>query len=229
LNYEQGLVVARETTYHATTRDSARDANLTRMSGLIDRIQDRTARTDERPRVLDVDEAEADAVIDALSSETRRAVFRTLFDDPGTASDVADRLDTSVQNVHYHLSTLTEAELVEAVDTRYSEKGNEMTVYGPASDPIVFVGNRDIGPHVRRSLTDVVAGLGVLGLASVLVQWGAKRLVAPAATGIGVVEPASRSAADSTLATLVFTAAEPGVLFFLGCLAVFGLVAYVRE
>ncbi|RYJ15183.1 ArsR family transcriptional regulator [Halogeometricum borinquense] len=199
------------------------------MSGIIDSIQERTTRTDEQPRVLDVDDAEADAVIDALSSDTRRAVFRSLFDEPGTASDVADRLDTSVQNVHYHLSTLTDAELVESVDTRYSEKGNEMTVYGPANDPIVFVGNRDISPHVRQSLTDIVAGLGVLGLGSLLVQWGAKRLVAPAARGIGVVEPASRSAADSTLANLVFAVAEPGVLFFLGCLVVFGLVAYVRQ
>jgi DNA-binding transcriptional ArsR family regulator len=199
------------------------------MSGLIDRIQDRTARTDERPRVLDVDEEEADTVIDALSSDTRRAVLGSLFDEPGTASDVADRLDASVQNVHYHLSTLTDAGLVEGVATRYSEKGNEMTVYGPANDPIVFVGNRDIGPRVRRSLADVVAGLGVLSLSSVLVQWGAKRLVAPEATGVGVVEPASRTAPDSTLAHVVFAAVEPGVLFFVGCVLVFGLVAYATR
>ncbi|RDI72410.1 ArsR/SmtB family transcription factor [Halopelagius longus] len=200
------------------------------MSGLIDRIQDRTARTDERPRVLDVGDEEADAVIRALSSDTRREVFRTLFDDPGTASEIADRLDTSVQNVHYHLSSLTDAGLVEGVDTRYSEKGNEMVVYGPANDPIVFVGNRDIGPSVRRSLVDVVAGLGVLGLASAFVQWGAERLAGRTTTGVGVVEPASRApTADPSLPSLLFSTVEPGLLFFAGCLLVLALVAALRR
>ncbi|GGO01619.1 MULTISPECIES: ArsR/SmtB family transcription factor [Haloarcula] len=200
------------------------------MSGLIDRIQERTGSPDERPRVLDVDEADTDEVLDALSSDTARALFRTLFDQPGTASEIARRCDTSVQNVHYHISNLEAAGLVESIDTVYSEKGNEMTVYGPASDPIVLVGNRDLRPRLQQSLTDVVAGLGLLGLASLFVQWGAERLANPAG-GNGVLGPASPNAPQTdpagSLAWFVFEVAEPGLLFFCGCLVVLAVVALV--
>ena len=201
------------------------------MPGLIDQIQQRTAAPDETPRVLDVDERAADEVLDALASDTGRALFRTLFDQPGTPSEIADRCDTSVQNAHYHVTNLREAGLIEPIETVYSEKGNEMTVYGPASDPIVFVGDGDLRPRLQQSLTDVVAGLGLLGLASLFVQWGAKRLANPATNG--VLGPASPTAASpdpgGSLAWLVFEVFEPGLLFFCGCLAVLGLAVTVAR
>ncbi|WP_267643582.1 ArsR/SmtB family transcription factor [Haloarchaeobius amylolyticus] len=202
------------------------------MSGLIDRIQDRTATADERMRVLGMAEADTDEVLDALSSETGRTTFRTLFDEPGTASELADRLDTSVQNVHYHLTNLQDADLVEPIDTIYSEKGNEMTVYGPANDPLVFVGDDDRRSVVETSLTQVVGGLGLLAAGSLLVQWGAERLVregtAGGATG-GPAGPAGEAApslfADGSLGYLVFEVFEPGLLFFASCLIVAAVVA----
>jgi len=198
------------------------------MSGLIDRIQERTGSPDERPRVLDVDDADTDEVLDALSSETGRELYRTLFDEPGTASEIATRCDTTVQNVHYHVSNLQEAGLIEPIETVYSEKGNEMTVYGPASDPLVLVGNRSLHADVQQSLTDVVAGIGLLGVASLFVQWGAKRLAAPTA-GSETFGPASPTAPSTTptgsVACLVFDVLEPGLLFFCGCLALVGVVA----
>ncbi|WP_276271126.1 ArsR/SmtB family transcription factor [Haloarcula litorea] len=200
------------------------------MSGLIDRLQERTASPDERPRVLDVDEQDTDEVLDALASDTGRELYRALFDQPGTASEIADRCDTSVQNVHYHVSNLEAAGLIEPIDTVYSEKGNEMTVYGPASDPLVFVGNHDLRPRVQQSISDVVAGLGILGVASLLVQWGAEQLARPALDS-GALGPASPTApaADptGTLAWFVFEVAEPGLLFFCGCLLVLGVAATV--
>ena len=201
------------------------------MSGLIDRIQERTARPDERPRVLDVAGAESDEVLDALAPDTRRALYRTLFAQPGTPSEIARRVDTSVQNVHYHLESLEEADLIESIGTRYSEKGNEMTVYGPASDPLVFVGDREKRPHVQRSLSDVLAGLGVLGVASLLVQWGAERLAGPR-PGASVVGPASQNGAVApreALAWTVFEVVEPGVLFFFTCLLVVAVAALLME
>ncbi|MFC6794449.1 hypothetical protein ACFQFH_08985 [Halobaculum halobium] len=50
---------------------------------------------------------------------------------------MADAADTSVQNVRHHVSKLVDTGLVEATDTRYSVKGREMTVYGPADDRVV--------------------------------------------------------------------------------------------
>lgn len=178
--------------------------------------------------MLDVDDADTDAVLDALSSETGRSLYRTLFEQPGTASELADRCDTSVQNVHYHVSNLRDAELIEPIETVYSEKGNEMTVYGPASDPLVLVGNGGIRSQVQQSLTDVVAGLGLLGVASLFVQWGAERLANPVARS-GTLGPASPNApqpgAPGSLAFFVFEVVEPGVLFFALCLALVGAIA----
>lgn len=200
------------------------------MSSMIERLQDRSASSDERLRVLDVAGEETDEVLDALSSETSRAMYRTLFEAPATPSEIADRVDTSVQNVNYHVTNLQAAGLVEPIDTRYSQKGNEMTVYGPATDPLVLVGNRDIRSRVQRSLSDVVAGLAVLGLASLFVQWGAERLV-DSPSGAGAVGPASPGGAATprTLTWLVFEVLEPGLVFFVGCLLVLAVVVLVTD
>ena len=163
------------------------------MSSLIEKIQERTGTADESPRVLGVADNETDDVLDALASDTSRSLFRTLYDEPGTPSEIADRCDTSVQNVHYHVSNLEDAELIEPVETVYSSKGNEMTVYGPASDPIVLVGDHDMEPRIQQSLANVVAGVGLIGFASLFVQWGAEKLANSTAGG-GVLAPASPNA-----------------------------------
>lgn len=200
------------------------------MSGLIDRIQGPTADTDERLRVLNVDDAATDEVLDALSSETARELYRALFEEPASPSEIGDRIDTSVQNVIYHLRNLEEAGLVEEVGTRYSEKGNEMSVYGPATDPLVLVGNRDLRSGIERSLTDVLAGLGLLGLASLLVQWGAERLASPERSGssaVGPTAPTATGGGRDPLTRLVFQILEPGLIFFFGSLALIAVLVLV--
>jgi len=199
------------------------------MSGFIERLQGSTAAPDEQPRVLDIHEADTDDVIESLSSETRRAMLRTLFEEPGTPSEIAERAGTSVQNVHYHLKNLSAAGLVEPIDTRYSEKGQEMTVYGPASDPIVFVGDADARPDVERSVRRVVSGVALVGVASLFVQWGAERIARPALKS-GTAGPASQNAPTAppgTLTWLVFDVVEPGLVFFVCCLVVAALALFL--
>lgn len=89
------------------------------------------------PRVVSIGEG-ADSVVEALRSTTARNVLRALYDEPTVASTLADRVETSAQNVHYHLAKLREADLVEVVGTWYSAKGVEMDVYAPAGDPLVL-------------------------------------------------------------------------------------------
>jgi predicted transcriptional regulator len=87
---------------------------------------------------------DAGAVIDALASGTARSILATLYEQPRPASEIATAVDTSTQNVNYHLRKLNEADLVEVVDTWYSSKGAEMDVYAPTADPLcVFVGDPD--------------------------------------------------------------------------------------
>jgi DNA-binding transcriptional ArsR family regulator len=193
------------------------------MSSPLTRLGDRVRSPDASPAVVDVSDDDAGALVDALGSETARALFSALHDDPAPPSELARELDTSVQNVHYHLSKLRAAGVVESVGTRLSEKGNEMTVYGPAADPIVLVGDasRDRRDDLRRAVSEWAAGVAVLGLVSLAVQVAAERLLGAAASS--AFEPASLGVADSAVLRGILLAAEPGVLFFLGGLAVFAV------
>ncbi len=86
-------------------------------------------------------------------------------------SELAAEIDTSLQNVQYHLGNLSEAGLIEVADTRYSEKGREMNVYTPADRALVVVaGREDETKGLKGALTRLIGGVGVLGFASLLVQ-----------------------------------------------------------
>ncbi|WP_380675125.1 ArsR/SmtB family transcription factor [Salinigranum sp. GCM10025319] len=97
----------------------------------------------DEPRVVGLDSDAADELIDALSSTTTRKVLAALHEEPASASELAERVDTSLQNVQYHLRKLEDAGLVEVGDTVYSEKGREMNVYTPADRALVVVAGRE--------------------------------------------------------------------------------------
>lgn len=124
------------------------------------------------PRILDLTSEEADLVFDALSSATARRILGVLYDEPATPPEIAAHLDLSLQNVHYHLRNMRDAELIEEIDTGYSEKGVEMSIYAPTADPVVL---SDGGPeeHSRlRSLFEQLVGVVVVfGLVSALAHW----------------------------------------------------------
>lgn len=84
-----------------------------------------------------VDQNEPTDVLRVLSSESAQEILGTLKSEPKTASEIAESIGQSVQNVSYHLNRLCEAELVTQIETWYSEKGREMTVYGLATEQLV--------------------------------------------------------------------------------------------
>ncbi|MEY7850030.1 ArsR/SmtB family transcription factor [Natrarchaeobius sp. A-rgal3] len=203
------------------------------MSTLTDLLPSEPASSDAKLRVVDVGDEEADELFDVLSSETRRNAYRRLFDEPATASELADQLDTSVQNVSHHVSMLEDATLVEPIGRRYSEKGNEMVVYGPASDPLVFVGRPATRPRLERSLSELVTGIGIVAAGALFVQWGVYELLATDEPGTSGIDPASYAAeTDGTqglLVWLVFEAGEPGLVFFFVCLLVAALASFTLQ
>lgn len=202
------------------------------MGSLIEQLQERTTNTDEEPRVIPLTEDDADEVLDALSTDLRRGVFRELFEQPQTMSELAAELDTSIQNVQYHISSLEDADLIEPVDTIYSAKGNESTVYGPSSDPLVFIGDEERYPVVERSMSQLVVGLALLGVASLLVQVATSNLV-ETSRPVESVAPASPDASvpwvTDTLTWLVFGVLEPGFVFFVGGLSIAALALFVFD
>ncbi|MFC6961161.1 ArsR/SmtB family transcription factor [Halocatena marina] len=119
-----------------------------------------------------LDSDDTGELLSSLSSETARAVLTELHDEPGTASEIASRVDTSLQNARHHLSNLEQAGVIRIADTRYSEKGREMSVYAPSEEPlVVFVGRKERKHTFLDSLRGLVSVIGALGLVSLLVQW----------------------------------------------------------
>jgi DNA-binding transcriptional ArsR family regulator len=192
------------------------------------------------PRVIGLDSDEADATLSALSSGTSRRILTALHERSDTPASVADRVDTSLQNAQYHLSKLADAGLVEVVDTVYSEKGREMKVYAPADRPlVVFAGGDEESAGLESALTRLLGAVGVLALASLLVQFALRGVPFVAQSGGADGGAGAEAAQADAQTTAVETAGAvetavglpPGLLFFLGGLTVLvGILAvrYVR-
>ncbi|RNJ25510.1 ArsR/SmtB family transcription factor [Halosegnis longus] len=126
---------------------------------------------DGDPRVVGVDSEDADELLAALGSETARDIVATLHEEPASPAKLADRVDTSVQNVQYHLGRLEDAGVVTVAGTAYSEKGREMDVYAPADSPLVIVAaEEERTSGVRAALSRLLGSVGVLLVGSLAVQ-----------------------------------------------------------
>jgi len=205
------------------------------MADLLPSRPDTPAAEEADPRVIGLDSEDADDLLSVLSSETAREVLATLHDEPDTPANVADRVDTSLQNAQYHLGNLEEAGVIEVVDTVYSEKGREMKRYAPADRPlVVFAGREEESQGLESALKNLLGAVGLLGVASLLVQWyvegppfGAQTGGADGGGGMGTMSTEAAPTTADTAAGL-----PPGLLFFLGglvALAVVGAVWYVRR
>lgn len=199
---------------------------------------------DGEPRLLEIDEEAADAVFDALSSGTARHLLAAVYDEPRPASELAEAVDTSLQNVRYHLENLQDAGLIEVADTWYSERGSAMKVYAPTDSSVVVVAGeeqtRDSVLSVLRSLLGAVA---VLAAVSVVVNTVVTYL--QAGDGVlkdGTTVPTGGTVPENVSETTTTTTATPttpsdgvvdtimglppGALFFLGgCTVLLGLTA----
>lgn len=140
------------------------------MSLLPSRGPDASTSQDGELQIVGVDD-DVSAVLDALSSETAREILNAVYDDPGTPSELADRLDMSIQKVSYHLEKLEDEDLIAVAGVQYSEKGQEMKVYEPPDDPLVlFVGTQERKRSLRSLVRRVLPVVGILTAASVVMQ-----------------------------------------------------------
>lgn len=122
------------------------------------------ARSDE-PSVVFLDDDRADTVLAAVRSDTARTILRALLREPASASELATAIDSSVENVSYHLETLQERQLIEEYDTVYSEKGREMTVYGVAEDPLVVIfGSSENEEQLLAAFSRLASVVGPVGV-----------------------------------------------------------------
>ncbi|WP_439027286.1 helix-turn-helix domain-containing protein [Haloarchaeobius sp. DT45] len=169
------------------------------------RSDDTPAPGEQAPRVVELEGDDADKVFGALSSDTARRIYTCLHEEPRTPSDIADEIDSSIQNVRYHLEKLEDAGLIDVVDVWYSSRGNEMSVYAPQSGPLVISGDEQRASRLKGALARFIGGLGVVAAGSVFVQYGLPRLLGgvPSPTsgggaGDGEVGYDAGGAADTT-------------------------------
>ena len=194
------------------------------MSGLLPSESDAVAADEGDDeggtRLLWLDDEEVDPLIGSLSSETARSLLTALHEDPRTASELADTVDTSLQNARHHLDNLQEADLVEVAETRYSVKGREMKVYAPVDDSLVVcVGNEAERSGLLDSLRQYVgAGAAVL-VGSLLVHATVN------VGGGGIAGPTGPRVADSIGSGAVFGTVPPAALFLAGGLVAIAAVA----
>lgn len=194
------------------------------------------------PRLLNIRDDDANEVLGALSSDTAREILSALYDEPTTASELADAVDTSIQNARYHLEKLQEAELIEPVDTWYSSRGTEMTVYAPTNEPLVLAaGPPDRTSALKDAITSVIGAIGILAVVSLVLDRGIRYFFDPPGgisggdggdqMGTMTVEQApqttpSQAPAPSEwgLFQLLSIDVTPGLLIFAGGLVLLGVV-----
>jgi DNA-binding transcriptional ArsR family regulator len=192
------------------------------MADLLPSSRDTSAAEETAPRVVGLDSDDADDLIGALSSATARRLLAALHEEPDNPASLADRADTTLQNVQYHLGKLDDAGLVEVVDTVYSEKGREMNLYAPTDRPLVVVaGTEAETTGLSSALTRLLGAASVLALASVAVQVALDGLPFGARTGGAGGDDVSTMAVEQSAPAA--GGLPPGLLFFLGGLVVLAL------
>ncbi|WP_049929143.1 ArsR/SmtB family transcription factor [Halopiger goleimassiliensis] len=189
------------------------------MDRLAGKLVRRFREEPDEPSVVGLEGEDADQVFDALGSETSRAVLGACYEEGRTRSELADLLETSVQNVGYHVDKLESAGLLEAVETRYGENGREVTVYEPSKRALVIAaGEPGVVERIAAAVDRLFAPVAIVGLLALVAG-----VVVREPAGIGLLAGDEAGAADATTrsATVVSPAVTAAVTtFLLGLLAV---------
>ncbi len=173
--------------------------------------------------VIGLDSDDTEQLLSALSSDTSRDILASLHETPDTASALADQLDSSVQNIQYHIENLRNAGLIRVADTVYSSKGNEMNVYAPSDNPIlIFAGRERDAVEFREVLKSFLGSIGLLGLLSVFVQWFVDSSISRSdvQNNVGINQLQTEGSRVQEVSDGILTSIPPGLLFFSGGLII---------
>ncbi|MCU4799614.1 helix-turn-helix domain-containing protein [Halobacteria archaeon HArc-gm2] len=182
-------------------------------------LPQRTPIRQEAPNELNalrINEEAAEDVFSALASKMSREILSELYTTPQNASDLSDTVETSIQNTKYHLDKLRDADLIEVVDTWYSDSGSEMKVYAPTNGSLViFATEKKNESNLRKTLARFLGAIAIVGIASKLID----HLVRPTNDPQSNVVATNPSLNPETAGQIV--SLSPGELFFwIGLIAI---------
>ncbi|OIB55319.1 ArsR/SmtB family transcription factor [Natrialba sp. SSL1] len=140
------------------------------MDRLAGRLVRRFREDADEPAVAGLEGEDADQLFDALGSETSRAVLAACYKEGCTRSELAAELETSIQNVGYHVDKLESADLLEPVETRYGENGREVTVYEPSKQAVVIAaGEPGFVERLAAAVDRLFAPIALVSLVALVV------------------------------------------------------------
>ena len=119
--------------------------------------------------VIQPGDERAQKIARAMASQTANAVIQTFGDGPLTSSEVARAMGIPITTATYHIENLLDAGLLEVMETRWSEKGREVKVYGLTNQVLIIAPPvSDLGSVLKKYATlfgiVVLASLGLWGL-----------------------------------------------------------------
>jgi DNA-binding transcriptional ArsR family regulator len=176
-----------------------------------------SVRTDRETRLIEISDDRATPVFDTLTSETARELLSRLHTEPQTASDLAESVDTSVQNVKYHLQKFEDAGLVEVVDQWYSSRGTAMNVYGPPDNALVLYTGKNLdSTSIRDGLSQVIGAVALLGVASLAIDYLVRFVVGPGSPPTADSPGGSSPPMNPVGFEFMDMVISPGMMFFVG-------------
>ncbi|MCE5338538.1 MAG: helix-turn-helix domain-containing protein [Methanomicrobiaceae archaeon] len=130
--------------------------------------------------VIQPGDERAQKIARAMASQTANAVIQAFGDGPLTSSEVARAMAIPITTASYHIENLLNAGLLEVMETRWSEKGREVKVYGLANQVLIIASPVS---DLRSVLKKYATLFGVVVLAS-LGLWGILPAVLPGIEGM---------------------------------------------
>jgi len=114
--------------------------------------------------ILEQGSPEAQKIVKAMASPTAGDILNLLSGEgPYTATEIAEKLNIPLTSLKYHLENLLDAGLIEVVNTRWSEKGKRMKIYGAVEKDIV------LKPKKKSTTAKIVGKYGVTaGVAAII-------------------------------------------------------------
>ncbi|ABN57441.1 MULTISPECIES: ArsR/SmtB family transcription factor [Methanoculleus] len=139
--------------------------------------------------VIQPGDEKAQRIARAMASQTANAIIQAFGGGPLTSSEVARRMKIPITTASYHIENLLDAGLLEVMETRWSEKGREVKVYGLANQVLIIASPAS---DLRSVLQKYATLFGIVALAS-LGLWS----ILPAVLPFGGYTPVSRSMTEN--------------------------------
>jgi predicted transcriptional regulator len=120
--------------------------------------------------LVSLEESESKALAQVISNDTARKILDLLSKEESmTETDISKKLKVPLSTVHYNLQALSKANLIEAEEFHYSEKGKEVLHYKLANKIIIIAPKNTRTDSFKEKLKGLLPiGLISLGAAAII-------------------------------------------------------------